>query len=107
MLLYFIFNNQVLIVDDNVAIIFKNSERSKKLLPGLVPNEAAAICLGRFAQEPLAEYCSIWTSPDSSGLFGSEAFHLSLHPLQVDHLFYIFYILYIFYYYYVYFLEYY
>ena len=45
---------------------------------------AAAASLGRFTQEPLAEFCSLWSCADSTETFGYEAFFLDLHPLKVN-----------------------
>jgi hypothetical protein len=53
------------------------------MFPELVPGAAAAVCLARFAQEPLAEYCNLWTAANATELFGFEALFLQLHPLQV------------------------
>lgn len=73
----------MVILDDTVPNILKNSSRREILFPDLPSETAAAICLARFAQEPLSEYCSIWRSVDSSYLFGYEVLYMKLHPLQV------------------------
>ena len=38
----------------------------------------------RYAQEPLVEYCNLWTSCDAVEVFGYEALYLDLHPLKVS-----------------------
>eukprot|EP01038_Epipyxis_sp_PR26KG_P004105 gene4105-5855_t len=73
---------QSIILKDDVANIFKGSIRAKTLFPDLQPGAAAAICLARFAQEPLAEFCNIWTCANATELFGFEALFLDLHPLK-------------------------
>ena len=74
---------QVLLIDDQLAKIFQSSPRSKQLCPDLPAGAAAAVSLGRFSQEPLAEFCSLWSCADSTETFGFEAFFLDLHPLKV------------------------
>lgn len=49
------------------------------MFPELQPGAAAAICLGRFVQEPLAEYCSMFCSADATAVFGYELLFLNLH----------------------------
>lgn len=71
------------ILPDELARLFKNSSRSKKMLPDLEPSTAAAVSLARFSQEPLAEYAGLWTSFDAVNGFGYEALFLDLHPLKV------------------------
>jgi hypothetical protein len=71
------------IVNDEIAKIFKNSLRAKHLFPDLHHGCAAAICLARFVQEPLAEVCNLWTLADANEIFGFESFFLNLHPLKV------------------------
>lgn len=74
----------MILIDDHVAKIFKGSQRAKQLLPELEAGAAAAVCLARFAQEPLAEYCNMWTCADASDMFGYEALFMNIHPLQVS-----------------------
>jgi transcription elongation factor SPT6 len=52
------------------------------MFPDLEPGTAAAVCLARYAQEPLAEYCALWTSVDAVDGFGFESLFLDLHPLK-------------------------
>ena len=75
---------QVAIVKDELANIFKRSPRAEKLYPDLQPSTWAAISLARYAQEPLTEYCALWTSVNSVDEFGYEALYLDLHPLKVQ-----------------------
>jgi len=70
-------------VKDDIANIFKNSVRAKKMFPNLQPGTAAAICLARYVQEPLSEYCNMWYSVDGTATFGNEILFLDIHPLQV------------------------
>ena len=70
-------------MNDELATLFKISSRSKKLFPDLEPGVAAAVCLARYVQEPLAEYCALWTSVDAVECFGYEALILDTHPLKV------------------------
>ena len=72
---------QAMILKDDISEIFKQSDRSKKMFPDFQPIMRAAICLGRYAQEPLAEYCNLWTSSSAAGVFGYEALFLKLHPM--------------------------
>jgi transcriptional accessory protein Tex/SPT6 len=72
----------ILILNDDLAKIFMTSPRAKKLMPDYNEVVCAAVCLGRYAQEPLCEYANIWTTANSSGLFGHEVLYLNLHPLQ-------------------------
>ena len=72
----------VTILADDLAKIFMRSPRAKKIFPDYHHTLAAAVCLGRFAQEPLAEYCNLWTVSSAKGEFGTEALFLKLHPLQ-------------------------
>jgi transcriptional accessory protein Tex/SPT6 len=53
------------------------------MFPDLQPGSCAAVSLARFAQEPLMEYCALWTCADSVEVFGYEALYLDLHPLKV------------------------
>lgn len=53
------------------------------MFPDLQPGTCAAVSLGRYAQEPLMEYCSLWTSADAVEMFGYESLYLDLHPLKV------------------------
>jgi hypothetical protein len=78
------YSPQVLIVVDNIARIFRASKRSTRIFPDYDKSVAAAVCLGRFIQEPLSEYCGLWSSSDASGAFGSDALFLDLHPLVVS-----------------------
>lgn len=75
---------QVLISEDTIARIFKESKRSTRMFKEFDPSVCAAICLGRSVQEPLAEYCMMWTNADSLGTFGFEAMYLDLHPMKVS-----------------------
>lgn len=74
---------KVIVVNDDLAKIFKSSPRAKSLFPDLSLGGAAAICLARYVQEPLAEYCNLWTLADANELFGFESYFLNLHPLKV------------------------
>jgi hypothetical protein len=74
---------EVMIVNDELANIFKNSQRSRTMFPDLQPQAAAAVSLARFAQEPLGEYCSAWQSANSQEIFGYELLFLNIHPLKV------------------------
>jgi transcription elongation factor SPT6 len=76
-----VYDPKVIMVKDEIAEIFKQSPRSKKMFPDFDPSLCAAVCLARFVQEPLAEYCNLWTSANSVGVFGIEALFLKLHPL--------------------------
>lgn len=70
-------------IGDELPTIFKGSVRSKKMFPDCQPETRAAICLARLVQEPLAEYCALWTSADAVDTFGFEAaLFLDLHPLK-------------------------
>ena len=53
------------------------------MFPELQPGTAAAECLARTVQEPLAEYANMWLSADPVGTFGYETLYLTLHPLKV------------------------
>lgn len=75
---------QVIIADDQLAKIFRASSRAKRMFPDLDPGTASAVCLARFTQEPLAEYCNLWTAADATETFGFEALFLDLHPLKVS-----------------------
>ena len=68
-----------LIVKDEISEIFRRSVRSKKMFPDLPDCLRAAVCLARFTQEPLAEYCNLWSSANSKGDFGGEVLFLKLH----------------------------
>lgn len=74
----------MIIIKDDLATLLKKSQRAKDLNRDLEPSTSAALCLARFAHEPLLEYCSLWRGIDSSHLFGFEACFLNLHPLQVS-----------------------
>ena len=84
------YNANVVIIKDEIAQIFKNSTRSKRTFPEFESGVAAAICLARYVQEPLAEYCALWKSANAVELFGFEALYLDVHPLKVIILYYIF-----------------
>mmetsp|Transcript_22708 Transcript_22708/g.37888 ORF Transcript_22708/g.37888 Transcript_22708/m.37888 type:complete len:2014 (+) Transcript_22708:62-6103(+) len=73
---------EVMIVNDDVANIFKNSQRAKRQFPELERPEAAAVCMARYAQEPLAEYCAAWNCANSQDVFGFELLFLNVHPLK-------------------------
>lgn len=72
---------QVMVIKDELPRIFMNSPRSKEMFSDLQPGEAAAVCLARFAQEPLAEYCCAWKIANSQEVFGYELLFLKVHPL--------------------------
>jgi transcriptional accessory protein Tex/SPT6 len=72
---------ETIILKDDISEIFKNSERGKKMFPDYLPVMRAAICLGRYAQEPLSEFCNLWTSASGDGKFGYEALFLKIHPM--------------------------
>eukprot|EP00903_Cladosiphon_okamuranus_P017486 g16106.t1 len=69
-------------VKDDVASIFARSTRGEKEFPDFSVNQRAAVALARYLQDPLVEFAGMWTTMDSSGNFGHEAFSLRLHPLQ-------------------------
>ena len=71
---------KTVIVKDEIAKIFRESKRSKKMFPELHSGFHAAVCMARFVREPLAEYCNIWTSSSASEVFGYEALYLDVHP---------------------------
>jgi transcription elongation factor SPT6 len=71
-----------MIVKDELPRIFMNSQRSKDLCPDLQPGEAAAVCLARYCQEPLGEYCGAWKSANAQEIFGHELLFLKTHPQQ-------------------------
>ena len=73
----------VVIIKDEIAQIFKNSTRAKRTFPEFEPGVSAAICLARYVQEPLAEYCALWKNANAVELFGFEALYLDVHPLKV------------------------
>jgi len=75
------YNPQAMIVKDDISEIFKLSPRAAKMFPNFQQNMTAAICLGRFVQEPLAEYCNLWSCANAAGVFGFEALFLKLHPM--------------------------
>ena len=75
------YNPQAMIIKDDISEIFKLSSRASKMFPNFQQNVCASICLGRFVQEPLAEFCNLWTSANAAGVFGYEALFLKLHPL--------------------------
>ena len=70
-----------MLVRDELPETFKRSVRAKKMFPEFDPSLCAAVCLARYVQEPLAEYCNLWTSANGTGEFGVEALFLKLHPL--------------------------
>ena len=72
-----------MIIKDDIAQIFKNSTRAKRTFPEFEPGVSAAICLARYVQEPLAEYCALWKNANAVELFGFEALYLDVHPLKV------------------------
>ena len=76
------YNATVIIIKDELSSIYKVSPRAKKAFPEFVPGTAAAMCHARYVQEPLAEYCSLWTSANAVGVFGYEALFLDVHPLK-------------------------
>ena len=76
------YNANVIIVKDDLSAIFKISPRAKKMFPEFEQGIAAAICLARYVQEPLAEYCALWTSANAIEVFGYEALFLNVHPLK-------------------------
>jgi transcriptional accessory protein Tex/SPT6 len=76
------YNANVIIVKDDLSAIFKISPRAKKMFPEFEQGVSAAICLARYVQEPLAEYCSLWTSANAIEVFGYEALFLDVHPLK-------------------------
>ena len=75
------YDPKVMLVKDELPEIFKRSVRAKRMFPEFDPSLCAAVCLARYVQEPLAEYCNLWTSANSTGEFGVEALFLKLHPL--------------------------
>ena len=84
MLKEFIFDHRpdVIVINSSAG---QNALMLKQLLstfPECVPGIAAAICLARNVQEPLAEYCSLWTSANAVEVFGYEALFLDVHPLK-------------------------
>ena len=76
------YNAHVVVIRDEVSNIYKLSPRAKKAFPEFSEGVWAAICLARYAQEPLAEYASLWTSCNSVEVFGYEALFLDVHPLK-------------------------
>lgn len=70
-------------MNDDVALIYRHSPRAKKQFPELQPGAAAAICLGRYVQEPLAEFCNMFWSADATDVFGYELLFLDLHEHKV------------------------
>lgn len=74
-----------MIIKDDVANIFKTSLRCKKMFPELQPAEAAAVCLARYIQEPLAEYCGMFTAANEQEVFGHELLFVNVHPLKVSY----------------------
>ena len=78
------FQPAVLLVTDDIARIFKYSRRCKKMFPDLPSEVASSICLGRYVQEPLAEYCAMWGSADPMGNFGYELLFLDIHPMKLE-----------------------
>ena len=79
---FYKYEADVLFINDKITEIFQRSSRAQKLCPEMQPGACAAVCLGRYVREPLAEYCSLWTCCNAVGVFGHEALHLRLHPLQ-------------------------
>ena len=65
----------IVLIKDEVARLFRNSKRAEKEFPTFHPTLRYCISLGRSAQEPLFEY---------GALFGTEkeVLFLQLHPLQ-------------------------
>jgi transcriptional accessory protein Tex/SPT6 len=82
--------HKVILVKDDLVNIFKGSTRAKAMFPDLQAGGAAAVCLARFVQEPLAEYCNMWTSTNTTEVFGFESLYLDLHPLKVNFFFFFF-----------------
>ena len=78
------FGADVLLASDDVARIFRYSRRSKKAFPEIPGEICAAISLGRYVQEPLASYCSMYCAADAAGNFGVELTFLNLHPMQSE-----------------------
>lgn len=76
------YSPKVFLISDVVANIAKNSTRKDASLSDLPSDTVASVCLARFAQEPLSEYCNLWRTVDSSYLFGFESLFLNLHPFQ-------------------------
>lgn len=79
-----VFQPDVILAKDDLARLFKMSRRSKKMFPDFLPEISAAISLGRYVQEPLAEFCSMWQTADNTGRFGTESIHLDIHPLKSE-----------------------
>ncbi len=79
----FEYTPEVVLLKDDIARIFRQSRRASMVFPELDQFMAAAVVLGRFSQEPLAEYCNMWTVADSTGNFGYETLFLDLHPQMV------------------------
>ena len=77
-----LFEPEVLLVNDDVAQIYGASSRARSAFPGIPPGAAAAVCLARMVQNPVAEYANMWRSADAIGIFGYETLFLDLHPLQ-------------------------
>jgi transcription elongation factor SPT6 len=70
-------------VNDEVAQIYSNSARAEREFPDYPPTLRQAIALGRYLQDPLDEYCSLWI--EGAGKRGEEARELrmlTIHPLQ-------------------------
>jgi transcription elongation factor SPT6 len=79
----FEYKPEVILVNDDLARIFAQSRRCKTLFPDLDPGIAGAACLARYVQDPLAEYCNMWTTCDGVGNFGFGSLFLDLLPQQV------------------------
>jgi transcription elongation factor SPT6 len=80
---FFDYKPDVVLVKDDVARVFAMSRRAASLFPDMEPGQAQAACLARFIQEPLAEYCNMWSTCDGCQNFGFETLFLDLHPQQV------------------------
>lgn len=76
------YNPHIVLADDSLANIFKNSTRAKKMFPEMLTECTAAVSLARTVQEPLTEYCGLWKAVDSGNQFGFEAMFINLHPQQ-------------------------
>jgi len=79
----FDYKPDIILVKDDVSRIFAQSRRAANMFPDLDKHQAAALCLARFVQDPLPEYCNMWTICDGVGNFGFESLFLDLHPQQV------------------------
>ncbi|ELR24047.1 S1 RNA binding domain containing protein [Acanthamoeba castellanii str. Neff] len=62
--------------DSRIAKIYKNSSRSQKEFPDYAPLAREAVCLARFLQNPLIEYCGLTLDG------AEEVLCLPFHPQQ-------------------------